>query len=105
VVKIRLGFVSNSSSCSFCIYGKYFDDLEIEEIYNFNRKHNVELFADNPTDYMNGCYVGLEFTSIKDDETGREFKQRAQNLINDMCDKLELGRVDCEVCERGWYDG
>jgi hypothetical protein len=112
-MKIRSGFVSNSSSSSFCIYGtqvKYDDFINgvkkafennteviseierIEEEYNDSKseviesilsllnRHNLNNVCDYhhvPEEYSS-YYIGREFSGIKDNETGKEFKESVE---------------------------
>lgn len=98
-MKVRNGFVSNSSSSSFCIYGAAISDLDAfkgmeEEVRKENNLapdeeiehwHIVEALYDfgdgalevhNPDGYE--IYIGRDWSSIKEDETGLQFKNRVQ---------------------------
>ncbi len=130
--KIRQGFVSNSSSSSFLIYGagvrasdinfpafkktaiqslenkpkihewdkkkletlkSMSDNLSQEEVVDFIKENDglsellyssgIELDV-HTIEYEDAVYIGLNPTTIKDDETGREFKDRVESKIKSM---------------------
>ena len=134
-MKIRQGFVSNSSSSSFCIFGialdldssfpsKIQEDILAELDKYSIEKYEVsfkELFEDddgcaielavektglwsNYNSDFGTIWIGREYSSIKDDETGREFKDRVL---------LDLGKVFTDdaiesnrgTYEESWYNG
>lgn len=75
-MKIRQGFVSNSSTTSFCIYG-----VETNEDVWEDAKE-VGLAIESFSDYSEYDYaVGLPYHMIQDNETGAEFKHRVQTAI------------------------
>lgn len=116
-MKKRIGFVSNSSTSSFCIFGVHFKDLS--EIANANGISSARYDEDsnevhdqnsyslykkcqklglqfvNCSEYNDGCFIGLKWPSIKDDETGFEFKKRAKNAVEKLTGKVE----DCATHE------
>jgi hypothetical protein len=111
-MKIRNGFVSNSSSTSFAIYGVY---LSSEELQKFINGGSEEEFLDDESlyeicDKLNGeglsayagedyAYVGLNLTTIGDNETGGEFKKRAQKLIEEkLGQKLTCSMIEETIC-------
>jgi len=99
-MKIRNGFVSNSSSSSFCIYGTNIgenrDEVEIieEKIRELGLKLEVHY-----GEYTR--YVGRSWSSIGDDETGKQFKAS----VKDAVAKLELDPKKIGTVEESWYDG
>ena len=95
-MKIRYGFVSNSSSTSFCIYGVSLEN-EDEEIVDAAGKLGLYVQYGQ----WDGVYIGREYSSIKNDETGAEFKESTQKLI----DQLPIQDKHCSTQEGGWYDG
>ena len=98
-MKIRNGFVSNSSSSSFHIYGARIEEDEIRKML-LEQGHITEEDADQygiyedidkldckelqmyPV-YDDQCiYMGRTYSSIKDDETGEEFKKSATDILS-----------------------
>ena len=122
-MKIRNGFVSNSSTSSFCIYGthlEYEDDLikaliekgfaTKEELldgvseYAWNKNNKFftgDIGFECPYDGDDGVYIGIEWNKIKDDETGAQFKARIEEKMKDL-----LGNdVECGTYSEAWRDG
>jgi hypothetical protein len=113
-MKIRSGFVSNSSSSSFCIYGaelsnhaeelaKKFgiteEDLDLYELGEIlAEKTGLESETGPDSDSL---FVGRSWSSIKDDETGAQFKKSIEQTIK------EATGVDivCDTYSEAWYDG
>ena len=84
-MKTRLGFVSNSSSTSFCIFGTIIpEENNIDDMYGalkaFNTCHGTKL------EYACGIsyeyiVVGHSPDSMKDDETLLQFRTRTDDAI------------------------
>ena len=124
-MKIRQGFVSNSSSSSFLIYGTCIDEdkiktkellqkiIEKEEGINDLEAAGDE-FDDDTTDilevltdlevwhpeYVEAYYMGLSWSDVKDDETGRQFKDRVEAKIKEFFPTAKFG-----THEEAWRDG
>jgi hypothetical protein len=95
---MRHGFVSNSSSSSFCIFGTQIDSndkniSDIDKLYSTDLEH-YQIYDDG---YI---YIGLSWDKIKDDETGLQFKERVNEAINTLLGK----KVECSTLERAWSD-
>lgn len=99
-MKLRNGFVSNSSSSSFLIYGVEVDD--IQELYEKEKGKGKEcedswefceeLAGKYKLEYECGCdgdyhYFGRSWDSIKDNETGKAFKKDVEKKIKNLTNK------------------
>ncbi len=165
-MKIRNGFVSNSSSSSFCIYGfeagqpeadeaidilkkikkdnpDFFNSMinkkiaeykELSKRYDYyksdlamyelisniddesifaddeTKKKLEDFLSDDPEDFYSllglsyhnmdcSCYAGRDWSSVRDDETGLEFKQSVEAIAK------YLTKSQCRTIEEAWYDG
>jgi hypothetical protein len=110
-MKIRYGFVSNSSTTSFCIYGVSLERSKLKEVakknnvdtkdYDFAEtlfnKHKLYCVADPDEDNV---YVGKELSTMKDYETFGFFKKSIEQQLK------QLGIDDtCSVIQESWYNG
>jgi hypothetical protein len=149
-MKIRQGFISNSSTSSFCIYGvslehkdlfdlavrlgfeikkkksktkekEHFskfirndngklEDLEEDESFEYenyerydlmNYINKQEIITVKCFDAYSGdyYYIGREFKSIGDKETGARFKKS----VEDELDELDIDKSP-KVIEEAWHD-
>jgi hypothetical protein len=105
-MKVRIGFVSNSSSCSFCIYGMYIDDEKlIDKIENddaFNEllhSENIKIFGG--MDFVEGVWAGKSLTSIRDDQTFGDFKKEIEASLIKLFDKDATG---FGIAEEAWMN-
>jgi hypothetical protein len=117
-MKIRNGFVSNSSSSSFMIYGAYLDkeeivdavlplftqkDLEemeledmehlkeyIEDDFNFTLEKKLGDLEIHGSYDGDGRYIGVTWSQIGGDETGNQFKARVRNAIEKIFGDVEV---------------
>ena len=97
-MKIRKGFVSNSSSTSFCIYGIHVYD-PADDLYEEAEELGLFVRGDQCGD---GLYIGKSWTRIGDDETGKEFKERTEKDLKEIFPDQE---IKCSTLEEAWYDG
>jgi len=109
-MKIRNGFVSNSSSSSFLIFGAYFSGEKANEIEalegdaEFNKQlkdFGLKLIYGNPNDYERSVYIGKSWDRIGNDETGQQFKNSiAENVKVLLSDES----IECSSHEDAWTD-
>ena len=111
-MKIRNGFVSNSSSSSFCMFGAYIDDEILKKsVAAINEDYSIYDVIDdilqgtglswsNTPEGCDSVAVGRSFTSIKDTETGAQFKDSVRSKMKELFgDKIE-----CNTMEESWMD-
>jgi hypothetical protein len=99
-MKIRQGFVSNSSSSSFCIFGIYLNENNYEDVCELEKKIEEEGLEMKYTP-SDDIVVGRSYSTIKDDETGLQFKESVKEKLK----KLNLPSNMAALCEEAWYDG
>jgi hypothetical protein len=112
-MKIRQGFVSNSSSTSFCIYGAIFEGDEILDLLHIEDEEpdyyetidkiatELDLESGSADSEGDSFYIGKSWDGIKDDETGKQFKDSIENKI-----KGKFGNdIECSTHENSWYNG
>ncbi len=105
-MKIKVDFVTNSSSSSFVVIGTRveIDNIPLDSFQNIKEK--VKITAEDITedpyrylepvlegsdlDHSSGCeygegslMIGIPYTRMKDDETLKQFKERVQKEIKD----------------------
>jgi broad specificity phosphatase PhoE len=95
-MKIRHGFVSNSSTSSFLIYGTTLTGDEYDEVdWKAVREAGLETHHPEYGDLV----IGASWDTVKDDETGKQFKERVESAIT----KLIKREADCSTHEDAWY--
>jgi hypothetical protein len=93
-MKFRNGFVSNSSTTSFCIYGAYVEskaDCDRSKADFYQRLRELKLSIEHSQD--GGFYIGRSWADIDGDETGNQFRKN----IEDAIEKLTGNRLECET--------
>lgn len=94
-MKIRTGFVSNSSSSSFLIYGVSFEKSELLKILSAKlNKPADEIDIHEDFEKLTGYYVyhpcdgdyymGRSWSSIQNDETGKQFKDSIEKDFKEI---------------------
>jgi len=99
-VKVRNGLVSNSSTSSFCIYGTVIKSEEYEKIDWKNFPAGFREYSMPDWDGREYA-IGRNWTSVRDDETGAQFKQNVRDTLNKLLDR----EIDCCTVEEAWYNG
>jgi hypothetical protein len=102
-MKIRTGFVSNSSSTSFCITGiikrkSEFTENDLETYYNDSI---IDVCSTDEAGDL--CAIGLEITKMFEHETLNEFKHRVMYALSNI--GLNVPVEEIGIHYGGWYDG
>jgi len=125
-MKIRNGFVSNSSASSFLIYGLEIDSTDLEEILRgkMPKKDNnddidIDIYEElddiipsksqlksYSPESCGVFYIGCSWDNIDDNETGKQFKERVEKEIRDLIiGDLWLEKMKFGTHEYAWRDG
>ncbi len=101
-MKVRIGFVSNSSSSSFLMYGARIRESTVDSVDAKDMSGLIVEYG-NPDlrDYDEDVYVGRSWGSVGDDETGLAFKQSIEKAIESV---FGTGKT-CRTMEDAWYNG
>lgn len=104
-MKIRTGFVSNSSSSSFLIYGTVIENGELDDVENYydyleEKTKDTDLTVISAPD--NECfYIGKSWSKVGDDQTGKQFKDEIEKQLRES-GLLKEGKA-CYTYEEAWY--
>ena len=117
-MKIRMGFVSNSSTTSFCIYGICVEESEAiellvkngiisqeradegdcgEVLWGLEKSHGIVADLGESDDFV---FLGVDFTTIPDDVVVGEWKKEKEKLIK----KVFGPEIECSVHNEGRGD-
>jgi hypothetical protein len=99
-MKVRQGFVSNSSTSSFLIYGACVSkhDFPNEQAFEDLRNDNIDgLVCHN---IEGTCYAGRSWSAVRDDQTGLQFKQEVAARLAEVLGKP----IECTTISEAWYN-
>lgn len=117
-MKVRTGFVSNSSSSSFLIYGvastrsEFIELVGLEpdsdeavaledDIYGWCEENLPSLTHESP--YDSGMhFVGLSWDAVGDDETGKQFKNRVFKELKKVFPNIKKEQLGTHA--EAWHD-
>ena len=92
-MKIRKGYVSNSSSSSFCVLGIYkpedYDEYELTGGGLINYHYGID-------NYYKQIILGASPESMKEDETLHDFKTR-------ICEMFSKNGIEVKVEDLQWF--
>jgi hypothetical protein len=113
-MKIRKGFVSNSSSSSFVAFGaeleqddfielyenamnKKVSEEDEEELYNLCEELREKIDLEVLYDDGGIIYIGRSFLDGKDDETFKQFRDSVREKIHKYLPKCKLDDIDTTI--------
>ena len=121
-MKRREGFVSNSSSSSFCILGIHKDDIrkslkesstENTDDYTYDEKldeifesidYKSELTVESGISDYRGYFIGIEPSSIDENKTIKEVKQELAEKLSKLFN-TKISSNDLGFYTDGGYEG
>lgn len=93
-MKIRINYVSNSSSSSFCIFGIVVDRDEYNE---FEEGEELCSYSGIDNYSENDVIIGLRPYEMKDNETLAEFRDRVAALLNKQGYEFKPKDIDWHI--------
>ncbi len=104
-MKIRMGFVSNSSTSSFLMYGVNLSDrAEMRDFFEERWDICRDLSIDFVRAYEDEYYMGRSLKRIKDEQTFKEFKSETIELVKKFLSEHKIKVEDNEfgIYEEAW---
>jgi len=113
-MKIKCDFVTNSSSTSYCMYGKCFDKDELKEMLRVNLNEEDDDFyitdfiyeLDKEIEVMDlddSIIVGVSPDKMKENQTLKEFKMYTAEQLKKIGIDVTYNEINLEYGE--YYDG
>ena len=113
-MKTRLGFVANSSSSSFLIYGVggSLEDIFEKIGYTITPDEDRWTVLDKLASDLDLAFyynsdgefgaIGKSWSKVSDDQTGRQFKEEVETKIKSVAKKDD---IQFGTYEDSWYNG
>ena len=111
-MKIRNGFVSNSSTTSFHIYGlnlsseqqeQLKEKHDLKSLYCLERLEGFNKALELHSGEWDNWYLGCSWEKMGEDETFAQFKERVGKMLNDLFGTEVDG--SCSFYEESWFNG
>jgi len=103
-MKLRTGFVSNSSSSSFCILGFVADNETCRKVDFASREQRKRVHTERGiSNYMDEKLIGIDASQIGNDETPRQVKQELIDVLQSLGVTVKFEDIDW--CKDGGYNG